>query len=58
MYQEEKTTGNNELMEVEAEGHPSKTLKEFEISGENCRQLQRITEDFVEKRLINIKAWA
>jgi hypothetical protein len=45
-------------MEVEAEGHPSKMLKEFEINGEKCRQLQRITEDFVEEQLINIRAWA
>lgn len=47
-----------DLMEVEAEGYPSKTLKEFEINGENWRQPQRITEDFVEEWLINIKAWA
>jgi hypothetical protein len=42
-----------DLMEVEAEGYPSKTLKEFEINEENWRQPQRITEDFVEEWLIS-----
>ncbi|KAJ7745162.1 hypothetical protein B0H14DRAFT_2637192 [Mycena olivaceomarginata] len=48
---EEECTGKCELMEIATEKHQRKT-KGFEINGANCKQMQRIIEDFAKERLI------
>jgi hypothetical protein len=51
LYGEEECTGKCELMEIATEKHQRKT-KGFNINGANCKQMQRIAEDFVKEQLI------